>query len=247
MAYIFGPVRSRRLGLSLGIDLLPYKTCNLDCGYCECGATTHKTSSRRAWTPIDAVIADIVAWMDAQHPEAAHGETLTCTLAGAGEPTLHSEFGLLGRRLKELYPRVRLALITNGLLFTDAEVRRDAGVFDMVLPSLDAASQEMFEKINKPEAGYAVENIIAGLAAFRREYAGIFWLEIFIVPGANDRESELALLREAALRIQPDRVQINSLDRAGVDTTIRQASAADLERVKRILALDNAEIVSRAQ
>jgi wyosine [tRNA(Phe)-imidazoG37] synthetase (radical SAM superfamily) len=246
MAYIFGPVRSRRLGLSLGIDLLPYKTCNLDCGYCECGATTNKTSSRRAWTPTDAVVDDVVAWMEAR-PEAARGETLTCTLAGAGEPTLHSEFGLLGRRLKELYPAVRLALITNGLLFTDAEVRRDARVFDMVLPSLDAASQEMFEKINKPEAGYAIENIIAGLAAFRREYAGIFWLEIFIVPGLNDREQELALLREAVLRIQPDRVQINSLDRAGADKTISRASAADLERVRRILALDTAEIVSRTQ
>ncbi|MDR2734651.1 MAG: radical SAM protein [Spirochaetota bacterium] len=245
MAYIFGPVRSRRLGLSLGIDLLPYKTCNLDCGYCECGATTHKTSSRKIWTPTETIIAEVVSWMNA-HPEALRGQTLTCTLAGAGEPTLHSEFGLLGYRLKELYPAIRLALITNGLLFTDAPVRRDACIFDLVLPSLDAATQETFEKINKPEEGYAIEDIIAGLAAFRQEYTGTLWLEIFIVPGVNDQERELALLREAVLRIMPDRVQLNSLDRSGADSTIPRASVNDLERVRQILALDNTEIISRA-
>ena len=244
VAYIFGPVRSRRLGASLGIDLMPHKTCNLDCVYCECGATTHTTTARSAWVPIDDVLAEIVSWLDAHSHE--YADSISLTFAGGGEPTLHSEFGKLARRLKERCPEARLTLITNGLLFTDPEVRRDAAVFDLVMPSLDAATQAAFERINRPPEGCVIEEIIEGLAAFRREYAGTIWLEIFIVPGINDQAKELALLREAALRIAPDRVQINSLDRTAADPSVPRASFEDLEAVMSALALGNAEIISRA-
>jgi wyosine [tRNA(Phe)-imidazoG37] synthetase (radical SAM superfamily) len=243
MAYIFGPVRSRRLGASLGIDLIPYKTCNLDCAYCECGVTTQKTNSRSPWVSIDEALAEITAWMDANRSEYP---SLTLTFAGGGEPTLHSEFGQLARRLKELYPDVSLTLITNGLLFSDPEVRRDAAVFDLVMPSLDAATQSTFEKINRPPAGHTIEGLIEGLAAFRREYTGTIWLEIFIIPGINDLPEELALLRKAALRIAPDRVQLNSLDRAGADPSVRRATPESLLAIAQALAMSNVEIISRA-
>jgi len=243
VAHIFGPVRSRRLGASLGIDLLPYKTCNLDCTYCECGLTTQKTNSRLPWVSIDEVLAEIVSWMNTNrsgYPE------LTLTFAGGGEPTLHSEFGRLARLLKELYPEIPLTLITNGILFSDPEVRRDAAVFDLVMPSLDAATQKSFERINQPPPGLTVEKLIEGLAAFRQEYAGTIWLEIFIIPGINDRAEELALLREAIIRIAPDRAQLNSLDRAGADPSVARATAEDLQVAASALALNNVEIVSRA-
>jgi len=243
MAHIFGPVHSRRLGYSLGIDLLPFKTCNFDCGYCECGATTRKIGSREAWVPVDEVMHEVAAWMGAHTQE--EKQKLSLTFAGAGEPTLHSGFGELARRLKGAYPDTRLTLITNAYLFTDPGVRRDAGIFDLVLPSLDAARQETFERINRPLAGYRVDELIEGLALFRREYTGKIWLEIFIIHGVNDRPDELALLRKAVIRIAPDRVQINSLDRPGTDTDIQRPGAADLQAAAQALAIDGVEIISR--
>lgn len=238
MPYLFGPVQSRRLGRSLGIDCIPYKTCNLDCPYCECGATTRQVAEREDWFPYETILAELCEWLSSHPPPD------WITFAGSGEPLLYLGIGELARQLKALTD-TRLALITNGLLFQDPAVRAEALQFDLVLPSLDAARDETFRIVNRPLPGVGIAEVIEGLVHFRQIFSRSIWLEIFIIPGVNDKEAELAALREAIRRIAPDRIQLNSLDRPGRDPALAKASPEQLEAVRRALDLPAIEIVSR--
>jgi len=237
--YLFGPVPSRRLGRSLGIDLVPQKTCTFDCAYCECGRTTVLTLERREYVPTDRVIAELDDCL-AKAPDIDY-----VTFAGSGEPTLHSGIGDIISFIKDRYPRYRVAVLTNGALFVDPDVRAALMRADLVVPSLDAVSEDIFRDINRPSPGITAGQVVAGLIAFSREFPGVIWLEVFIVPGKNDTDEELLRLRDAVAVIAPDRVQVNTLDRPGTDIRVRRASPRTLERARTIIG-GNAEVIGAA-
>ena len=239
-AHLFGPVPSRRLGMSLGVDLVPRKVCSLDCIYCEVGPTTLLTVERREYASFDRVAAELLEYFSSS-PEPDF-----VTFSGSGEPTLNTRIGDLIALLKDMKPHLPVAVLTNGTLLGDSAVRRELLGADVVLPSLDAATKAIFQRINRPHESLRVEAYIEGLKAFRREFAGEIWLEVFLLPGYNDAPGELEALRRAALDIGPDRVQLNTLDRPGVLEGLRSATADELRAALETLGLDNAEIVAAA-
>jgi wyosine [tRNA(Phe)-imidazoG37] synthetase (radical SAM superfamily) len=211
MKYLFGPVQSRRLGLSLGIDLVPYKTCTLDCVYCECGKTTCLTSEIKEYVPTGEVIDELKEFL-------AGSPTLdVLTFSGSGEPTLHSGIGTVIDFLKDNYPNYRVAVLTNGTLFWHEEVRKRVSRADVIIPSLDAAVSETFSRIGRPVTPVTMEKTIDGLTNLRSEYNGTLVLEVFIIPGVNTSEEELLRLRETLLQVDPDVIQLNRLDRPGTE------------------------------
>lgn len=236
--YLFGPVPSRRLGMSLGIDLVFHKLCSLNCIYCECGATTVLTSERKEYIPYDDLIVEIKHFMD-NNPAPEY-----MTFSGSGEPTLNSRIGDVISFIKSTYPAIPLALLTNGTLFHLEEVRKEILNIDLVIPSLDAASELSFRKINRPENKLKLQDYIQGLVDFRNEYKGKIWLEVLIVPGLNNSYNDLDLLRKAFERIKPDTIQLNTLDRPGVVTGIRAATNAELQKIVDYWKLTNVEIIS---
>ena len=225
--HLFGPVMSRRLGISLGVDLVPYKYCPLNCVYCEVQRTTHLVTERESFFPVQEILDELDAFLEAK----PHLDYIT--FSGAGEPTLNLALGQIVDYIKTTYPDYKLALLTNGILFSDSQVRSEAMPCDMVLPSLDAATQLTFDTINRPRPGLKVEDMIRGLIDFRREYHGKIWLEVFLIAGINDTENELAALAKAIEQIKPDLVQLNSLDRPGTEQWVKPLSIAALKQIKR--------------
>ncbi len=204
---LFGPVPSRRLGRSLGIDLLADKTCTLDCVYCECGPTDELTLERKEYVPTRDVIEELDAFL------AGRPALDSITFSGSGEPTLHPWIGEIINHIKDHFPEYAVTVLTNGTLLTDPVVRAELIRADRVVPSLDAVSSGAFDAVNRPAPGLDNAAILEGLVRFREEYQGQLWLEFFLVPGLNDSPDELAAIAAAAARIRPDRVQLNSLDR----------------------------------
>jgi wyosine [tRNA(Phe)-imidazoG37] synthetase (radical SAM superfamily) len=223
--FVFGPVPSRRLGISLGVDIIPFKTCSLDCLYCECGPTNHLTIERQSFFPPELLLAELRSVL----PDIPHLDAIT--FSGSGEPTLSADLGWLIKEIKKLSP-VPVAVLTNGTLMYLDSVRRDLRLADIILPSLDAATTAAFARINQPHAGLELDRIINGLVALRREFAGKIWLEIFIIKGVNDLETEIAALHKALLLIQPDKIQLNTLDRPPAYAGVQSADFAALEKIR---------------
>jgi wyosine [tRNA(Phe)-imidazoG37] synthetase (radical SAM superfamily) len=239
--YLFGPVPSRRLGISLGIDLVPMKTCSLNCIYCECGKTTDLTLTRREYVPLAQVKDEFLHYIS-NHPKPDY-----ITFSGSGEPTLNSYIGEAIRFIRSHETDIPIAVLTNGTLLFDPQVRNELKPASVVMPSLDAATDKVFIKINRPHRRLSVERMLDGLIQFRKEFKGRIWLEIFIVPGINDTEPELTALKTAILNISPDRVQLNTLDRPGPVSSIRSATPEELQRIIRFWQLDNISIIAKAQ
>ena len=235
--YLFGPVPSRRLGVSLGIDLVPHKTCSYNCIYCECGKTTDLTTERTEYYPTDAIIREIDDYLST-HP---HLDFIT--FSGSGEPTLHSGMGKIARHIRENFPEYRMALLTNGSLLTDPAVRAEAADVHVVVPSMDAVSETVFKKINRPCKTITAQDVLSGLVTFRNEFKGEIWLEIFIVPGLNDTDEELSLLRDAIKEMRPDRVQLNALDRPGIYDWITTPTKEEMEHIADVLGFPGIDIV----
>ncbi|MBP7865615.1 MAG: radical SAM protein [Acidobacteria bacterium] len=236
--HLFGPVPSRRLGASLGVDLVPHKVCSMDCVYCECGPTTRLTVDRAEYVPTTDVLSEIDDCLGrGPLPDFV-------TFSGSGEPTLHSGIGTVIRHLKDRW-KAPVALLTNATLMPDPAVRRDLLPLDLVVPSLDAALPDSFARVNRPHPDVRCDGVIDGLAAFRREYAGPIWLEVFVVDPVNTGEADLAALQGALDRIHPDRVQINSLDRPGTETWVRKTPLPVLEALAAKLRHPRVEIISR--
>ena len=202
--HIFGPVPSRRLGRSLGIDLVPSKTCTYDCLYCQVGRTTEKTTARKSWMPVDEIIAEL------------KNKLLTkpdfITLSGSGEPTLYSDCGLLIEKIKQITD-VPVAVITNGSLLFMPQVREDLKRADVVMPTLVAGDEETFKKINRPTPEITFDKMLQGLIDFRREFTGKYWLEVFIIAGLNDSDEQIDKIAKCIDKIRPDKVQINTVTR----------------------------------
>lgn len=239
--YLFGPVPSRRLGISLGVDLVPMKTCTLNCMYCECGLTTKLSIERKEYVPFEAVKEELTHYLS-HNPGPDY-----VTFSGSGEPTLNSRIGDVLHFIRSQTSDIPVAVLTNGTLLFQKQVCDDIRNATVVIPSLDAATEKIFRKINQPHPQLKIDTIIKGLVQFRKDYSGQIWLEVFIVPGLNDTEQELTALKRAIEKIEPDRIQLNTLDRPGTVPTIHAATWKELEHVLDFWQLENAEIIAKAQ
>ena len=228
-SYIFGPVPSRRLGLSLGIDLVPFKTCTLDCIYCELGKTATPLSRRAEYVPFAELEVEIKEFFD-NSPGAKKIDFIT--LSGSGEPTLNTALPRVIKLLHQL-TKTPIALLTNGTLFCQPDVRQEVLDVDLILPSLDVVSEEIFTILNRPAAGLKSQKIIDGLSDLRREYPGKIWLEILFCAGINDNRDEIERLIKATGEIKPDKIQLNTVVRPGA---LAQAQAVSDSFLKSLLS-----------
>lgn len=222
---VFGPVPSRRLGMSLGVDLLWPKTCSLDCVYCECGPTTVHTATRQRFRDPDEVLRQVRERLEELETPPDY-----LTLAGSGEPTLHSDMGYILEKLRQM-DAGKTAVLTNGTLAYDAVVRNELCLADVVIPSLDAVSEDIFRKINRPVKGLSAGAMVQGLKELRAQFSGRLVLEILLVAGLNDGAEELAKLIKASSEIKPELVQINTVVRPPAVEGFRAVPPDQLERI----------------
>lgn len=221
---VFGPVRSRRLGASLGIDCVPFKTCNYDCIYCELGKTPGTVNLIETDFSVSEILDEVAAALDqVDRPD-------YLTLAGAGEPTLYGALDELIAGLKDLAD-IPVALLTNGALFYRRDVRRAASRADLVVPSLDAGNARTFAAVNRPHPDIPFHKMAEGLCFFRKEFTGTLWLEILLVDGINTSAAERADIKVHADRIAPDLIHLNTVDRRPAESFARRVPP---ERMKEI-------------
>jgi len=234
--FVYGPVPSRRLGFSLGVDILPYKTCSLDCLYCQLGRSGRTTTRRRAYFSVREVLAKVrKALTSARRVD-------HITFSGSGEPTLNKNLGPIIRGLKKM-TRVPIAVLTNGTLLTRKDVRADLMEADIVAPSLDAVPPVMFRRVNRPHSSLDSGRIVDGLARFRREFKGLIWLEVMLVNGVNDTAAGIRELKKAAAAINPDRIQLNTVVRPPADASAAPLPVRKLEKIRAALG-ERAEVVA---
>ncbi len=236
--HLFGPVPSRRLGMSLGVDLIPHKICSLNCVYCECGSTTTHTLERREYVPVEEIYRELEDFFE-NHPDPEY-----ITFSGAGEPTLHSHIGEVIGFIKRHRPGIPVAVLSNGTLFYNPEVRAELMQADLVLPSLDAATQNAFSKINRPVKNFNIEQYIQGLLDFSHEFQGEIWMEVLILPGYNDDRENLSAIRKVLYKLNPTRIQLNTLDRPGTVKGLRAATASELKDIVKDWDLKQVEIIA---
>ena len=208
-SHVYGPVPSRRLGRSLGVDLVPFKTCTYDCMYCQLGRTTKKTLKRREWVPLDEVTRELETKL-VNRPD-------YITLGGSGEPTLFSRTEELICRIKGMTD-VPVAIITNGSLLSMQEVRSELANADLIIPSLDAGIESTFLAVNRPHRKIDFESMFDGLVQLRREFQGQYWLEVFVLDGFTTNDTDVGALVRWVDFIRPDRVQLNTVSRPPADS-----------------------------
>jgi wyosine [tRNA(Phe)-imidazoG37] synthetase (radical SAM superfamily) len=235
--YLFGPIASRRLNLSLGIDLLPYKTCTLNCVYCECGRTDNLTIERSEFVPTADVIDELDQYLK-ENPPLDY-----ITFAGSGEPTLHTGIGEIVKFLKDKYPQYKVALLTNGTLFYEEELIHEVALFDLIIPSVDSVTKIGFLKLNRPSPKLSLDSVISGLKRLSTSFKGDLWLEIFIVPGINDSTEEIAALSKLAWELNPTKVQLNTLDRPGTEEWVEKMEGEKL--IQMATLFPNVEIIAK--
>ncbi|MDP8256971.1 MAG: radical SAM protein [Candidatus Alcyoniella australis] len=236
---IFGPVPSRRLGMSLGVDVVPWKVCSYDCVYCEVGRTTEHTRQRAEYAPLATIEAELRKYFS--DPAAGKGLDYV-TFSGSGEPTLNSGIGRLIRLVKQLCD-VPVAVLTNGSLLDEQSVRDELFAADLVVPSLDAVSQEVFQRVNRPAPGIDAQRVVQGIELFTHSFAGEVWLEILFVKGINDSSDEVERLAQAAAAIAPFKIQLTTVVRP---PGFGSAAAVDSDWLRSISArfAGNVEVVA---
>ena len=235
--HLYGPVPSRRLGRSLGIDLVPHKICTYDCIYCQIGKTTKKTLTRKEYVPVKEIIEEVKQFLKEGTSSIDH-----LSLTGSGEPTLHSEIRSVIEEIKAI-TSIPVAVITNGSLLYEEEVRQDLLRADLVLPSLDAVSSEIFVKINRPRPGFSIEKVIEGLIEFRKVYKGQILLEILFCKDVNDGKEELLRMKKTVDRIQPDRIHLNTVVRPPSEKWAVPLNQKEMEEIRAFFG-EKAEIIS---
>lgn len=233
MNHIFGPVNSRRLGRSLGIDLLPRKICNFDCIYCEVGPTTTLTCERKEYVPTDSIIAEIEEYCS---DPLRMAQVDVVTVTASGEPTLHSGLGRILKYLKETTGKP-VAVLINGTNLHNPEVVAALCLADVVVPSLDAALEKSFRKLNRPALCLDLQEIIEGLVGFSQVFAGELWLEVLIAEGINDTPEDLDALAGVISRMKLTRVQLNTVVRPPLEKFARPVSRERLEEIARSFSL----------
>ena len=234
--YLFGPVPSRRLGRSLGVDIIPLKTCTQNCIYCQLGKDAPQILERKEYTPIESVLDELKT-------KVAEGLVADfITISGSGEPTLHSGLGELIRGIRTV-TGIPVAVITNGTLLNRPDVRADCCLADVVLPSLDAGDAATFQVMNHPHPDVDFEQYFDGLVRFRSEYAGQIWLEVFFCEGINTTEQAISNLKTRIAQIHPNKVQINTSVRPVVHPEAARVEPEQLEQIAHILG-DNTEVIA---
>jgi wyosine [tRNA(Phe)-imidazoG37] synthetase (radical SAM superfamily) len=236
---VYGPVPSRRLGRSLGVDLVRFKTCTYDCTYCQLGRTTIKTTERQEYVPTDEILAQLASRLrTGPVPDYV-------SLAGSGEPTLHARIGELIAGIKSL-TRVPVAVLTNGSLLWVRDVQDALLKADLVLPSLDAGDAELFRLVNRPHEDIGFDRMLEGLVGFRSRFAKPVWLEVMLLAGITGIQSEVEKIAAIVGRIRPERVQLNTVTRPPCETF---ASPVPLERMEAFTRLFNgrAEVIGEGR
>lgn len=226
--FVFGPVPSRRLGKSLGIDFVPFKTCSYDCIYCQLGRTTNKTADLKEYFPAEHVLDDIRTRLK-EFPRPDY-----ITLSGSGEPTLHSRIRDIIHGIKTITD-VPVAVLTNGSLFWIEDVRNSVLDADLIIPSLDAGDMETFSYVNRPHQAISFEKMIRGLGSLREQFQGPIWLEVFLIKGITDKNSELLKIKAWIDRIEPDVVQLNTAVRTPAEKFVNPVTKNTLEEIARFL------------
>jgi len=226
MRYVTGTLHSRRLGISLGIGIIPHKVCSLDCVYCEAGATTCLTIERDVFYDILDILDELSTYL-ASNPAIDY-----ITFSGLGEPTLNSNIGELIAEIKKRYPQYKVCLITNSTLLGDETLCAGLLACDLIMPSLDAVSPDVFTAINRPHPALSPADMVNSLISFRKIYKNQLWLEIFLIEGINDTVSELSLLKETCLHIKPDKIHLNSLDRHGTENWVKKVTPQRLAEIR---------------
>jgi wyosine [tRNA(Phe)-imidazoG37] synthetase (radical SAM superfamily) len=235
MRYLFGPVPSRRLGYSLGVDIIPHKVCTLDCVYCQLGSTTDKTIERKSYVKSGPVLAEIDVLL-------ASNTQIDCiTFSGSGEPTLNTCLGDIIAGIKSRCT-IPVTVLTNGSLLYVPEVRSDLLKADIVCPSFDAATPESFRRINQPHESITLDLMIEGLKKFRYKFTGKIYLEVMLSRGINDSVQELAAFAKILPAFEADRIQINTVIRPAAADGIWAVSPATLEQARTLFG-PNAEII----
>lgn len=240
MKYVFGPVPSRRLGQSLGIDTIPLKTCNWNCVYCQLGRTVPLTNQRGEYAPRETILAEVKSALAAHPPDKIDW----ITFVGSGEPTLHTGMGWLIRKVK-MFTDIPVAVITNGALLYLREVRQELFAADVVMPSLDAGTPKLYRRVNRPHPEITFERLLEGLIAFQEVYPGKLWVEVMLVRGLNDTEAALRDIAVPLHDIQPDEVHIVQPTRPPVETWVQPPDQQGLLRAEAILG-DIARVVHPA-
>jgi wyosine [tRNA(Phe)-imidazoG37] synthetase (radical SAM superfamily) len=226
ISFTYGPVPSRRLGMSLGVDIVPPKVCTLDCVYCQIGRTTRSSVNREDFVDIEAVLAEIKGRIDA----GLRADFIT--LGGSGEPTLNSRLGDLIEGIRRITD-IPVAVLTNGTLFYREDVRAECAKADMVAPSLDAGDAATFEAVNRPNRDITIEKLVWGLEQFRREYSGQIWLEVFLIAGVNTDAEQVDRIKGLIERIRPDKVHLNTAVRPPAEPDVRAVPREVLDRIAR--------------
>jgi len=239
MKYIYGPLKSRRLGLSLGITLTPYKICSFNCVYCQLGKTINTTSERREYIPIQEIINELKLWLQNNILEAKGLNYIT--LSGSGEPTLNIKIGQLIAEIKKI-SAVPVAVITNASLLNVALVRQALSCADLIIPSLDAVTPGIFTKVDRPREGINIEDIIDGLIGLRKEFKGKIWLEVMLIKGINDDLAHIRKLKDIIDKINPDKIHLNSPVRTTAEENVQALDKKRLEKIREILG-ESCEII----
>lgn len=241
MKYVFGPVPSRRLGQSLGIDTIPLKTCNWNCVYCQLGRTRPVTNERKDYFSPGEIASEIEEALQAHRP----GKIDWVTFVGSGEPLLHASSGWLIRKVKQMTD-LPVAVITNGSLLYLPEVRQELAVADAVLPTLDAGTEDLYRRVNRPHPEVTFKRLVEGLIAFRDEYQGKLWVEVMLVKGLNDGPETLRDIANVLKRVRPDEVHINLPSRPPAETWVLPPTDESLMQALAILGIV-AEVVHPAE
>jgi len=215
---VYGPVPSRRLGISLGVDIIPYKNCSYDCIYCQLGKTTNQIIQRKSLVLIDSVMDEIKEVIK------ENSDIDYITFSGSGEPTLNQDIGEMIRRIKG-FTQIPVAVLTNGSLLWDKQVREDLSGADLVVPSVDAVSEDVFQRINRPLEELKVNKVLGGIKDFCENFGGKIYLEIMLVKDINDSKKEIGRLNKFIRELNVDKIQLNTVIRPPGDPTARPLDA----------------------
>jgi wyosine [tRNA(Phe)-imidazoG37] synthetase (radical SAM superfamily) len=222
---IYGPVPSRRLGISLGVDIVPYKNCSYDCIYCQLGKNTDHTIQRRSFVSVDSVTEQIKEVVD------QNSDIDYITFSGSGEPTLNQDISRMIERVKS-FTQIPVAVLTNGSLLWDRKVREDVAQADLVVPSVDAVSEEVFQKVNRPAWGLDVKRVLLGIKEFCHDFKGDVYVEIMLVKGINDSEEEMKRMNQFVRELNADKIQLNTVVRPPADPEARPLDRQELLKIK---------------
>jgi wyosine [tRNA(Phe)-imidazoG37] synthetase (radical SAM superfamily) len=236
LAYVFGPVPSRRLGLSLGVDLIPFKTCTYNCLYCQVGRTTRQSLKIESFIPVTEILDELERKLEICSPDAI-------TFSGSGEPTLSSDIDRVISFVKERTD-IKTVVLTNGSLLWQEDVRHRISGADIIMPTLTTAFEETFRLIHQPHVDLDLDTIVGGLKSLRRIYKGNLFLEVVFLAGFNDSEKELEGLRSVIDQISPDKIQLNTVIRPPSDPRAISLDTKRLEEIKNLFG-EKAEIIAQ--